>query len=384
MSKIIDQYIQQNEFLKAIEQCIIENQYNLGFLIAKICQDDINDPKFYEIMHKLHNLLGKNTPKQIVKRNSREDIPKLLITPPSPIINLNQSAHRGVLCTKRVILYCNWCDSKQLCDTWNKMSKGNYTWNSVQIVWEEPYDFIVIINCAPITIFPNMSKTIYFQMEPHMAKNPQIWGDWANPPPHIFKFCGTHANTFNNNEWHISKTYDELLSEKIIKDEYLGKVLSTVLSDKYCDPGHIKRIDFVKFLENKGLNIHVYGGNKFEWKNYKGMLPYHCKDDALFPYKYSFNAENHEIRNYFTEKFIDCILSECLMFYWGCPNIRDYFDEKACVILSLEDFEKDYNIIIKAISENWWEQRLPYIKQAKEKILNEMQFFPRIERILSQ
>jgi hypothetical protein len=155
-----------------------------------------------------------------------------------------------------------------------------------------------------------------------------------------------------------------------------------VLSDKYRDLGHVKRIDFVKFLETKGLRVDVFGGNKFMWQNYKGSLPYHAKDDAMFPYKYVFNVENHEIRNYYTEKFIDGILAECLVFYNGCINIGDFFDTRAFVWLELVDFEHDYAIVKQAIEENWWEQRLPYIQAAKRKILNEMQFFPRLERIL--
>ena len=263
------------------------------------------------------------------------------------------------------------------------MSKGEYKWNNIQIVSEEPADYYVVINCPPVTIFPDTRKTILFQMEPHMQNNYQMWGDWANPPVESFLFCGTHNRTFNNNEWHLSKTYEELKVEPVVKNNEVANILSTVLSSKYKDPGHIKRIDFIKFLEKKGFNVDVYGSNNFNWNNYKGSLPYHKKDNAMFPYKYVFNAENNEIRNYFTEKLIDGILAECLVFYWGCPNIHDYFDERALVKLELVDFEKDFEIITKAINENWWEKRLPYIQEAKKKILEEMQFFPRIEKILS-
>jgi hypothetical protein len=264
------------------------------------------------------------------------------------------------------------------------MSKGNFTWNNIQIVWEKPYDYIVIINCPPITIFPDVSNAILFQMEPNMYKNRYMWGDWAEPPPGTFKYAGTHLHDYNNIEWHISKTYTQLSEETIVKEQHIAHILSTVLSDKYKDPGHIKRIDFMKFLEKKGFNnVHVFGGNKFEWKNYMGSLPYHEKDNALLPYKYVFNAENYEIRNYFTEKIVDGILSECLVFYWGCPNIRDFIDERAYIKLELTNFEKDFETIRSAIYNNEWEKRLPYIKSAKTKILNETQFFPRLERILS-
>ena len=67
------------------------------------------------------------------------------------------------------------------------------------------------------------------------------------------------------------------------------------------------------------------------WNNYKGSLPYHQKDQSILPYKYSFNVENFEIKNYYTEKLIDGILGETLVFYHGCPNIKDLIDERAYV-----------------------------------------------------
>jgi len=279
----------------------------------------------------------------------------------------------------RVLLLCNWCSSKELCDIWNKMSKGNYTWDNIEIVYEEPCDYYCVINKTTENI--DTSKTILFRMEPNMDININIWGEeWTNLKSDNFKFCGVHETHLNNVEWHLSKTYNELISENIIKN---GELLSTVISDKYSDSGHMKRVDFIKFLETKDINIDVYGGNRFNWKNYRGCLPYHKKDDALFPYKYTFNCENNEINNYCTEKLYDGILAECLVFYSGCPNVKDIIDDKAYIYLHLSNFEKDYETIKKAIKENLWEQRLPYIKEAKSKILNELQFFPRLKKILN-
>jgi len=280
----------------------------------------------------------------------------------------------------RVKLLCNWTSSQKLCNTWNKMSKGNYTWNTIKIVWEDPVDYYVVINCPPMHIFPPLDKTVLFQMEPHMSKNPNLWGDWAKAPIDKFLFFGNHDRHYNNNEWHLSKTWKELTDNTCDKTI---NIMSTVLSDKYSDPGHIRRIDFVKFLEKKNLPVHVYGGNKFEWKDYKGTLPYHCKDDALFPYKYTFNVENHSTKGYYTEKLIDGILAECLTVYHGCINIKEYIDEDAFVWIEMVDFEHDYQLIKSMIEEDWHTKRLPAIRRMKNKILNDTQFFPRLERILN-
>lgn len=343
----LEKLIQDNNIVDALQLCIDKNNYDTLKMLCFIYKDKLNHDDNFK---KIYSMMETG------KFYSLDKI--------------------------RILLLCSWCSSKELCDLWNKMSKGNYTWDNIEIVYENPCDYYCVINSTNYNI--DLSKTILFRMEPNMDNNSHIWGkEWTDLNPVNFKFCGIHKFHINNIEWHISKTYNELTTEKIIKNEQICDILSSVLSDKYKDPGHIKRVDFIKFLETKNIKVDVYGGNRFNWKNYKGTLPYHKKDDALFPYKYTFNCENNEINNYCTEKLYDGILAECLVFYSGCPNIKSIIDDKAYVYLHLSNFEKDYETIRKAIEENWWEQRLPYIKEAKNKILNELQFFPRIKKILS-
>jgi len=344
----INKLISENNIEKALNNCFSQNLNSLGSLIGKV--------------HEFNNNILSNESKEIIKKNK---------TQPNKI---------------RVLLACNWSDSKPICDLWNRMSKNNdYSWDKIQIVWEEPCDYYCIINKPfddNLKYIPE--KTIIFRMEPKMETNTFLWGDfWSKPNEKDFKFVGYHEKHFNNNEWHLSKNYSQLSSEPIIKDNNLSFTLSTILSSKYIDPGHIKRIDFMKFFENKGcLDVHVYGQNKFLWKNYKGSLPPHKKDDSLFPYKYAFNVENFSIKNYYTEKLIDGILSETLVFYSGCYNIKDFIDERAFVYLELSNFENDYEIVKSAIMNDLWSERIEYIRAAKKKILNELQFFPRLEKIV--
>lgn len=377
MSIQIDEYISKGNMVEALSQCLREEQYHLGLLLSRIYCSQHQNTEISRLLVQFSDAIHR-----VSKDGNQIDVKEDIVDSSNPPLIDDEEIDKKNN-KIRVMLLCNWCDSETLCKTWNKMSKGDYTWNNIQIVWEEPCDYYVVINCPPITIFPDNSKIILFHMEPNMVKHPELWGEWSNPPKDMFKFYGTHDNEYNNNEWHISMTYNQLCTEKIIKSKEFDGVVSTVLSDKYKDPGQILRIDFAKFLDRKGFPLHVYGGNKFEWKHYKGTLPLHTKDSALLPYKYIFNAENHSIKNYYTEKLIDGILSECLVFYWGCPNIREYLDNNAYVQLNLEDFEFSLDIMQKAISENWWEQRIDYIRQEKKKILNDLQFFPRLEKILA-
>lgn len=342
---MIENLIAEKKFIDAIDICLANNFHDLARLISFSFE---NTSKIEEVQVK-----------QDDQKTAEEDD------------------------KKKVLLMCNWCSSEHLINTWNKMSENlNKSWKNITLVSQEPCDFYCIINKPPPDVSYDPKRTIIFRMEPHMERDSNQWGEFAKPDPKNFFFVGQHDLHFNNNEYHLSKTYSQLLNEPITKNIDLSNILSTVLSDKYKDPGHIKRVDFIKYIENK-MEVHVFGSDKFLWKNYKGSLPYHEKDNAMFPYKYTFNVENHSIKNYYTEKLIDGILAESLVFYSGCFNVRDYIDERAFVYLELSNFEKDFNTIKKAIEEDWWSKRLPYIKLAKQKILNELQFFPRLHSIIN-
>jgi hypothetical protein len=130
--------------------------------------------------------------------------------------------------------------------------------------------------------------------------------------------------------------------------------------------------------------IDVYSKDNYNnIKSYAGTLLGDNKLNGLLQYKYYFMAENNSEYNYATEKIWEPILCECLCFYWGCPNLEDYIDSRAFIRLPLEDLEKSAQIMKQAIDEDWHTQRLPYIREAKEKIINELGFFPRLKKLLT-
>jgi len=346
MFSVIEQHVKENKIVPALEECVKNRQFFLGLFIGRLRPE--TSSKYNDLMREIETATG----------NKEKNPP-----------------------TTRVLLLCNWLPSDQIVSLWSKMSQGGGRWNAILIVDKEPADYYVVINAPPANSTFDTQKTILFRMEPNMSQNPQIWGSWANPDPSKFlRILSPEKGYHNNVEWHLSRTYTELKNTEIKKN----KILSTVLSEKYQDPGQIKRIDFVKFLEKNGVGIDVYGSNRWEYKNYQGSLPYHNKDNAILPYKYTFNVENCSLKNYFTEKLVDGILGECLVFYSGCFNVREYFDERAFVYLELSNFEEDCKTVRKAIEEDWHSKRLPYILEAKRKILEEYQFFPRLEAILKE
>lgn len=292
----------------------------------------------------------------------------------------------------RVKMLCNWCSSEALCAEWNKMSKGGNRWNSIQITSEDTnIDYYVIINKPRAGDVFVPEKTIIFHMEPWCGDSSQTWGvktwgEWARPDPTKFLQVRSHNSFVNTGFWQLNKSYTELQAS-VVKDEQLDGVVSSICSSKYFDPGHIKRIDFMKYIESKGgVQLHIYNeDNKHGFASYKGTArPSIDKEKGIMPYKYYFMCENNAEKNFITEKLWEPILCESLCFYWGCPNVSEYINPLAYVQLVMDDFESSYQIVLSAIRDNLWEKRLEVIREEKKKVLEKYNFFPTLEQVLQE
>ena len=272
----------------------------------------------------------------------------------------------------RVKMLCNWCSSEELCKQWAKMAEYNYTWKHIQMVWEGDCDYYVVINSTRETYDP--TRTIVYQMEPWVKDETKhwgvkTWGEWIAPECAYLR--GRKTDHLNTIQWLVEQTYEDW-SLPITKT----KTLSTICTSKFWDEGHILRINMLRYFEKNGLKIDIYGKeNTHQFSQYKGELGDNEKSKGILPYKYYFMMENCFENNYASEKIWEPLLSESLCFYYGCKNLATHIDERAYVQLD-RDCEKSYQIILTAIKEDWYTQRLPYIKAAKRDILNRLYFFP--------
>ena len=295
----------------------------------------------------------------------------------------------------RIKMLCNWCSSHDLCKEWLKMTKGSYQWNDIEITWtDDNIDYYVIINKPRAGDKYEANKTIIFHMEPWCSDPQQnwgvkSWGEWAKPDPAKFLQVRSHDKFLNTAFWQVSWTYTDFKTREINKSTDLQGIVSSICSSKYYDPGHKKRIDFLKYIESRmaekdAVKVHVFNeDNEHGFATYQGKArPFVDKEKGLMPYKYYFMCENNAETNFVTEKLWEPILCEALCFYWGCPNVADHVDPMAYVVLDMNDFEAAYNTMNAAIKMNLWEERLPYIKAAKQRILEEQGFFPVLEQAL--
>jgi GR25 family glycosyltransferase involved in LPS biosynthesis len=273
----------------------------------------------------------------------------------------------------RVKMLCNWCSSQELCKQWSHMAEYNYTWKHIQMTWEDNVDYYVVINSTKDYYDPE--KTFVYQMEPWVKDETKwwgvkTWGEWVEPK--CLYLRGRKTSHLNTIQWILEQTYEQFTLSPIEKT----KMLSTICSSKCFDDGHILRIDMIHYFEKCGLTIDIYGyENKHNFLQYKGKLGDNEKSKGILPYKYYFMIENSFEENYASEKIWEPILCETLCFYYGCTNLKDYIDERAFVQLD-KTLEKSCDIVKKAMEEDWYTQRLPYIKAAKRDILNRLYFFP--------
>ena len=280
-------------------------------------------------------------------------------------IFFNSDLYNGKIKKIKVRVYPSWQSSEHVVDFFKRMDING----TIELVSSGYSDYNVVLN-SPQEYVPKNEKTIVFLMEPIDTPTSTKFLEWTNP-------YGVKYFTNHNTEWHLSWSYSKLMSTHIEKT----KILSTVISDMELLEGHRLRKAFVKYLD-KNMKFDIYGRDK-NYDNHIRELPLYEKDDAIFPYKYTMNFENTSRIGYFTEKIVDAILGECLCFYWGCPNISQYIDSEAYILLDITDHESSLKKIKECIEQNEWEKRIHTIKREKQRILNHLQMFPKLKRIIS-
>lgn len=295
------------------------------------------------------------------------------------------------------ILYISyyWDTTENITKFWNKCIKPD---TPITLTTNrDEADFYLVINRPhpedkfDYTAPENSKKTILIRMEPFMEDHPEWWAEWAAPDFNKFYYVIAPPKAMNFIEWHLQKTYEELLqnfSDKKTK----GNIVSVILSDKYKDEGQIKRIDFVRYLQKNyadKIQLDVYGkGDLSKWgiKNHLGELPIHNKEGGLLEYKYHFNCENSFSRNYITEKLYDGVFMNTLVFYEGATNVRSVYPtisdgKRGYIHIHLDDFKFAADAIVHYIENDEYAKQQEAIQKLKLYILENFSFGPRLSKL---
>lgn len=267
-----------------------------------------------------------------------------------------------------------WTDDESLFYYIIKLNFNNIFWKNLEITNSNSFDYLVVLTRPSDYSILNQLRSeqvILFLTEPFVSNNVD----------HnlIKEYNEYNLEYFFTPTWNkISNLqFDQVWGKKLIKKT---KLFSSVCSELYSEnpdfPGYYNRLRFIHYFDNCTENTMDLYGRKYTGKffnkiyNYKGEIL--NKYDALIKYKYHFSAENSNLPGYFTEKIVDPILSECLCFYSGCPDISNILNEDSYVQLDLEDPEKSFWTVCNAINDNLYEKKIDSIRSTKIRLLTEI------------
>lgn len=271
----------------------------------------------------------------------------------------------------KVKLHASWRDDKSLRELLSKQLPVKYKWGDLEFVSENDrnFDYLVIFNFPRTNFnFPS-NKTIIFQGEPDFVR--KQWGIFYKPDENVFLKVFETNKYFSFPRWSINKDYHWLLNNNLNK----SKVLSAVVSNLTSTPKHKERLHFVQNYLSKIDGFDHYG---------KGFKFLENKEDGLFDYKYTFQSENYIEDGNFTEKLLDSILSECVCFYDGCPNIEKFIDSSCYIKIDVSKPKEAFDIIKKSIEDDEYSKRIDKIREEKKRIVKEFHVFPLIEDVIKK
>ena len=202
------------------------------------------------------------------------------------------------------------------------------------------------------------------------------------------------AKEFGFGEIWLDFTYDQLMEmNPPAKTKKLGAIVSNADTQFY----HKKRIEWLKrFTDTNPQDFDLYGriipSTESMKRYYRGICGSWDARGAV-----SANGNNHMVgkeqvilstqflvefdafneNHYFGERVFDCLLGWASPIYWGCTNLHKYLPKECFSYLDIDGDGKDVKDII---SSNLYESKLPFIKEARMVLLNELQLWPRIHK----
>ncbi|WP_237153662.1 glycosyltransferase family 10 domain-containing protein [Oryzibacter oryziterrae] len=145
------------------------------------------------------------------------------------------------------------------------------------------------------------------------------------------------------------------------------KSISVITSSKTMTAGHRARLEFVTRLKDYfGDEIDLFG---------RGIRNFGDKTDTISRYRYHIAIENSQFSHYWTEKLSDPILALTHPIYFGCPNIRDYFDDRMVSTIDISDSDGAIRIIKKILDSDRAENTRAHMIEARRRVLNEYNLF---------
>lgn len=182
--------------------------------------------------------------------------------------------------------------------------------------------------------------------------------------------------------WYYGRPLDKSDDNYVTVDDFLATPpraktadLSTVCSNKQMKATlHQQRYTFVMGLKDiLGEEFDVFG---------RGIRPISDKAEAMDGFRYHIAIENHIEPGHWTEKIADSYLAYCVPFYFGPPDIADYFPKGSVIPIDIFDIEGAAKTIRAEIKPGSYEARLPAVIEARERVLGRYNLMNKIADIV--
>jgi hypothetical protein len=181
--------------------------------------------------------------------------------------------------------------------------------------------------------------------------------------------------------WHYGLPFDQ--GRFITWDEMAAapppqktRLLSTVCSQRTGKVTlHSARVEFTWRLKAELPELDIFG---------HGVNPMNDKAEALDPYRFHIAVENHVFTHHLTEKLPDAFLGYTLPFYHGAPNAADYFPKESFIPIDINNYQRTREIIQSHLTIHEYEDRLPFIIEARRRVLEEQNLFAIISREIGE
>jgi len=278
----------------------------------------------------------------------------------------------------KVRISANWDSSQEITKRLiNQFKTSESDVSNIEFVHDESYDIIIFLNYINIPVKPN-SKVFVFPNEPIWSgshqrnflgvNNVTVFGFDKNYYQPYDCVIESIAYTFygGRGPWSDSPeiwSYNNMCDFNTSKTKNISSVVTNLKSNNYSECTYGTRYELIEFLINKTDFIDFYGG----WDVNVNCKQSPQKIDSVKDYKFCLVLENQFVKNWLTEKFYDCILTNTIPIYYGCQNIKDIYPENGYILL--DDINNKDRIL----------EQLIYINNNSEKLYDDM--FPELIKI---
>jgi hypothetical protein len=254
--------------------------------------------------------------------------------------------------------------------------------SDIEFVYDESYDVIVFLNHVNLPI-KSGAKSFVFPHEPSWSGSHQK--NFTDTDTTVFGFnkelyqgncIESTAHTFygGRGPWMDSLdfwNYKNLVNVEFQKEKNMSSSITTLSVENGSTCLYPQRYEIYKLINNLKFIDDFATNNK-------------PRLDALEKYKFNISVENEYQKNWITEKFYDCVLTDTIPIYFGCKNIKEIFPEDGYVLINnINNIDeiRELFIHINENSDRIYKQKIEGLRKIKKRYFDEFNLLKKIIKL---